>query len=133
METKTTLNTLTKSDLITAIMHKEKDALTRLLVEKYHEAKENGVEVKDFYYAPFVACSSEEFDMFGSGGLVALFDIYGYKTNLIFTHTDEFDIEHGNFVVKKDNFEFTMTTVEGMHDSLYADFVDAKTAIINKM
>jgi len=130
MELTVNIGELLESDIIKAIESDDKYALTILFINTYNRVKALGTNVKGFYYDSCVACSSEEFDKFSYPGLEYLFNMFNYKTEIIETKIDENDIHSGYMTAKKGNFILKMDVEEGMHDSLYSDFVDAKTAKI---
>lgn len=123
------LNDLTPNEVREAIESGNENDLRDLILSRFEEIKEKNIQLVNFYYAYYVASSDKVFDMFSTGSIESLFGLFGYdvtweETGLI----DDYCV--GELTVKKDGFAFKVNTVESMHDSLYAHFVDTKTAHI---
>lgn len=119
---------LTPTQLVDAVKGNEEDALRDLLLARYKEAEEKGMRM-NFYYAYYVACSSDVFDMFSQQSLQNLFELHGYETAWVPADEEQED-EFGYLFVRQNGFEMKFLTIDTMHDSLIANFIDAKTAVI---
>ncbi|MEA3320953.1 MAG: hypothetical protein U9Q88_13175 [Bacillota bacterium] len=119
-------------ELKRVIANNQENALRDLIISKYEEAKQSGIVVKDFYYASHVACSDEPFDMFSLDSICSIFGLCGYSAS--WRETEKIgDASKGIVLVGKEDLYFEMEYFESMHDSLYACFVDTKTAVVTKI
>ena len=70
--------------------------------------------------------------MFSNRCLEEIFNLFGYKVELIKDNTLDLDDWVGKMKVQNENLEIYLFAVESMHDSLITIFVDTKIARYTK-
>ena len=123
---------ITDDKLIEAIESKNKDDLRDLLISVIHSLQDSSIKLEDLYYAEYVVLSDELFDMFSRACLEEIFNLFGYKTELIKDDTLDLETWIGEMKVYNENLEIYLFAEESMHDSFISIFIDTKLARYTK-
>lgn len=123
---------LTDDKLIETIDSENKDDLRDLLISVIHSLLDNSIKLEDLYYAEYIVISDELFDMFSRACLEEIFNLFGYKTELIKNNTLDSELWIGEMKVYNENLEVYLFAEESMHDSFISIFVNTKIARYTK-